>query len=47
MGAVEEIICVRVLQREHTGDGCDLVLTLCRYALRKGNVFVLSWARVR
>ena len=35
-----------VLQRGHSGDGCDLVLTLCKYDLRKGDLFVLSWARV-
>ena len=31
----------------HSGDGCDLALTLCKYDLRKGNLFVLSLARVR
>ena len=31
-----------VLQRGHSGDGCDLASTLCKYDL-----FVLSWARVR
>ena len=36
-----------VLQRGHSGDGCDLVSTLCKYDLRKGDLFVLSWARVR
>ena len=39
-------VCVWVLQRGHS-DGCDLALTLCRYDLRKGNLFVISWARVR
>ena len=39
--------CMWVLQRGHSGDGCDLVLTLCKYGLRKGDLFVLSWARVR
>ena len=29
------------------GDGCDLASTLCKYDLRKGYLFVLSWARVR
>ena len=33
--------------RGHIGDGCDLVSTLCKYALRKGDLFVPSWARVR
>ena len=36
-----------VLQRGHSGDGCDLVSSLCKYDLRKGYLFVLSWARVR
>ena len=34
--------CVWVLQRWHSGDACDLASTL-----RKGDLFVLSWARVR
>ena len=37
---------VCVLQRGHSGDGCDLAPTLCKYDSRKGNVFVLSWPRV-
>ena len=36
-----------VLQRGHSGDGCDFASTLCKYNLRKGDLFVLSWARVR
>ena len=36
-----------VLQRGHSGDGCDLASTMCKYDLRKGDLFVLSWARVR
>ena len=39
-------MCV-VLQRGHSGDGCDLASTLCKYDLRKGDLFVLSWGRVR
>ena len=39
--------CVWVLERGHSVDGCDLALTLCKYDLRKGDLFVLSWARVR
>ena len=35
-----------VLQRGHSGDGCDLASTLCKYDLRKGDLYVLSWARV-
>ena len=40
--------CVWMLQRGHSGDGCVLAstLTLCKYDLRKGDLFVLSWARV-
>ena len=38
---------VCVLQRGHSGDGCDLASTLCNYDLRKCDLFVLSWARVR
>ena len=36
-----------MLQRGHSADGCVLTSTLCRYDLRKGDLFVLSWARVR
>ena len=39
--------CVWVLQRGHSCDGCVLASTLCKYDLRKGDLFVLSWARVR
>ena len=39
--------CVWVLQRGHSGDGFNLASTLCKYELRKGDLFVLSWARVR
>ena len=38
--------CVWMLQRGHSGDGV-LASTLCKYDLRKGGFFVLSWARVR
>ena len=34
-------------QRGHIGDGCALASTLCKYDLRKGDLFVLNWARVR
>ena len=38
VGAVEEIMgVVCVLQRGHSGDGCDLASTLCKYDLRKGD----------
>ena len=36
-----------MLQRGHSGDGCVLRSTLCKYYLRKGDLFGLSWARVR
>ena len=36
-----------MLQRGHSGDGCDLALTLCKYDKRKGDLLVLSRARVR
>ena len=36
-----------MLEREHSGDGHDLASTLCKYDLRKGDLFILSWARVR
>ena len=39
--------CVWMLQRGHSGGGCVLASTLCKYDLRKGDLFVLSWARVR
>ena len=39
--------CVWMLQRGNSGDGCVLALTLCRYDLRKGDLFVLSWVRVQ
>ena len=39
--------CVWVLQWWHSGDGCDLAPTLCKYDLRTGDLFVLCWARVQ
>ena len=39
--------CVWMLQRGHSGDGYVLTSTLCQYDLRKGDLFVLRWARVR
>ena len=36
-----------MFQSGHSSDGCVLALTLCWYTLRKGDLFVLSWARVR
>ena len=49
MGVVEEMVCAVCggLQRGHSDDGCDLALTLGKYDLRKGDLFVLSWARMQ
>ena len=47
MGAVEDMMCVWMLQRVLSGDGRVLASTLCKYDLRKGDLFVLSLARVR
>ena len=50
MGAVEEmmwVVCVCVLQTEHSGDKCDLTSTLYKYDLRKGDLVTLNWERVR
>ena len=44
VGAVEDGVCVA---EGHSGDGYDLASTLNKYDLRKGNLIVLSWARVR
>ena len=41
------VSCMLVLQRGHSGDGCDLASNMCKYDLRKGDLFVLSWPRVR
>ena len=43
----DDVCRVWMLQRGHSGDGCLLASTLCKYNLRKGDLFVLSWARVR
>ena len=37
--------CGCVLQRGHSGDGREVVSTLCSYVLRNENLFVLNWAR--
>ena len=36
-----------MLERGHSGDGCDLASNLCTYDLRKGDLFILSWERVQ
>ena len=35
-----------MLHMEHS-DECKVASTLCKYDLKKGNLFVLSWVRVR
>ena len=32
--------CVWMLQRGHSGDGCVVASTLCKYDLRTGDLFV-------
>ena len=41
------VVCSWVRQRGQSGDGCVDASILCRYDKRKGDLFVLSWARVR
>ena len=51
MGTVEDMMCVVCLsvteQRWYSGDGCVLASTLCKFDLRKCDLFVQGWARVR
>ena len=35
-----DVVCGCVLQRGHSGDGCEMASTLCMYGLRKGDLFV-------
>ena len=44
MGAVEEMMYVVYVSvtRGYSGDEYDLASTLCKYNLRKGDLFVLS-----
>ena len=44
MGAVEEMVCVVYVSvtKGHSGDGCVLASTLCKYDLRKGDLFVMQ-----
>ena len=39
------VLCGSVLQMGHNGNGCSSILF--KYESRVGNLFVLSWARVR
>ena len=47
MGEVEEMMCVVCVGVTEGTDGYDLASTLCKYDLRKGDLFVLGWAMVR
>ena len=47
MCAVEQVLCVSIFQRGQNDEVCLLVSILCKYHLRKGDLFVLSWARLR
>ena len=38
VGAVEKMMCASVT-KGHTGDGCDLASTLCKYDMRMGDLF--------
>ena len=38
---------VWVSPRGHSDDGSDLTSTLCKYDFKKGDLFGLSWERVR
>ena len=40
-------MCVVYYIGVHSSDGCELASTLCKYDLRKSDLFVLSCARVR
>ena len=47
MGAVEEMMCGECYQGGTVVMDVCLASTLCKCDLRKGDLFVLSWARVR
>ena len=51
VGEVEEMMCVVCVSDtgggSHSDDGYVLAATLCKYNLGKGDLFVLSWARMR
>ena len=38
------VVCVSVTEG-YSGIGCNLASTLCKYDLRKSDLFVLSWAK--
>ena len=48
MRIIEEMRCAMCMSvtEGHSGDGCVLASTLSKYDLRKGDLFVMSWARV-
>ena len=36
-----------MLQKRHSGEVCHLESTLCKYDLRKADLFILSWTKVK
>ena len=47
LGAVEEMVCVIVCWCCTAGGGCNLASNVCKYDLRKADLFVLGLARLR
>ena len=41
------MLCMRLLQRGHSGNGCVWASTLCIYDLRNVDLLILSWASVQ
>ena len=41
------VVCVSVMQCGQYGEVSVFALTWCKYDLRKGDLFVLSWTRLR
>ena len=46
-GSVHKSRDDNVVRMWHSGNGCVLASTLCKYTLMKGDLFVQGWARVR
>ena len=41
------VVCVVLICRGHSGDGCLTLSILFKYNRSRGHLFVLSWAMVR
>ena len=41
------MLCGCLLQMGHSGDVYELASTMCKYDLRKGDLSLMSWTRVR